>query len=97
MKWFRRTISSHFRAVRAGNSQRNSTAVSECQEELSNSIILLSTTRRRVEIQTSKPHETTNITAPVSEGGGAPSIYAHDRKRTLSLHFLARQLFTVSV
>ena len=35
--------------VSAGNSQRNSRAVSECQEELNNAVILSSTTRRSPE------------------------------------------------
>lgn len=35
-----RTTSSHLHVVSAGNSQRNSRAVSECQEELNNAVIL---------------------------------------------------------
>jgi len=36
----RRTTSSHLHVVSAGNSQRNSRAVSKCQEELNNAVIL---------------------------------------------------------
>jgi hypothetical protein len=42
----RRTTCSDLHVVSAGNSQRNSRAVSECQEELNNVVILSWTTRR---------------------------------------------------
>jgi hypothetical protein len=90
----RRTTSFHLHVVSAGNFQRNSSAVSECQEELSNTIILLSTTRRK---PTFEPHETLTLQPQYSEGDNAPfHTYAYDRKRTWSLYFLARQQFTVS-
>jgi hypothetical protein len=47
--------------VSAGNSQRNSPAVSECQEELNNAVILSRTTRPSPETSPSAPHETPNI------------------------------------
>jgi hypothetical protein len=56
-----RTTSSHLHVVSAGNSQRNSPAVSECQEELNNAVILSRTTRPSPETSPSAPHETPNI------------------------------------
>jgi len=47
--------------VSAGNSQRNSRAVSECREELDNAVILSRTTRPSPETSPSAPHETPNM------------------------------------
>ncbi|KAH8598465.1 hypothetical protein B0O99DRAFT_615169 [Bisporella sp. PMI_857] len=58
----------------ARNSQRNSSAVSECQEELSNTITLLSISRRRFENQPPSLTDT-NITAPVFGREGCPLPY----------------------
>ena len=82
--------------VSAGNSQRNSPAVSECQEELNNAIILSSTTRRSRRKPPSAPHETPNI-QPQYAGREWRPFHVRPRWRTdLVLHFPARPQFTVS-
>ncbi|KAH9208891.1 hypothetical protein DL95DRAFT_467277 [Leptodontidium sp. 2 PMI_412] len=58
-------MSSHLHVVSAGNSQRNSSAVSECQEELSNTIILPVNNASTCRKPNFEPHETPNITATV--------------------------------
>ncbi|KAJ5993146.1 hypothetical protein N7451_008870 [Penicillium sp. IBT 35674x] len=68
-----RATSSHLHVVPAGNSQRNSLAVSECQEELNNTIFPLVTMRRSAESRVSEPHETPNITEQYHRGSRAPS------------------------
>jgi hypothetical protein len=70
-KW--RATSSHLHVVPTRNSQRNSLAVSECQEELNNAISPLFTTRSRAENRVSEPHETPNIIEPVQRGSRGPS------------------------
>jgi hypothetical protein len=69
-----RTTSSHLHVVSAGNSQRNSSAVSECQEELSNTIILLSTTRRRVENQPSNLTKHQHYSPSIRKGMMPPFV-----------------------
>ena len=83
----------------AGNAQRNSLAVFECQEELNNAIIPLSTTRRRADapkigLRTSRNTET--LQPQYDKGSCAPFAYAHDGKRTWMPGFPARQEFTAS-
>ncbi|OKP14122.1 hypothetical protein PENSUB_177 [Penicillium subrubescens] len=87
----------HLHVVSAGNSQRNSLAVFECQEELNNAIFPPfhdAPTRRKPSLRTSrntKPHRTStreevvtpHTYAPTTENGTCHSIYP------------ARQLFTV--
>jgi hypothetical protein len=76
--------------VSAGNSQRNSLAVSECQEELNDAIIPLSTTRRRAENRASEPHETPNIYSPSTvEGIVPPLMYAPRWRMELGLLHLS--------
>lgn len=85
--WFRRATSSHLHVVPAGNSQRNSLAVSECQEELNNAIFPFS--RRAVAPKTESPNLTKHQTsqnqyreevvpphayAPTTENGTCHSI-----------------------
>ena len=53
-EWTERTKTDDELSPPRGKSQRNSSAVSECQEELSNTIILLSTSRPHVKNQPSK-------------------------------------------
>ncbi|PYH90013.1 hypothetical protein BO71DRAFT_92892 [Aspergillus ellipticus CBS 707.79] len=82
-----RATSSHLHVVSAGNSQRNSLAVSECQEELNNAIFPLFTPRWRAENRVSEPYETPNITEPVQRGSRAPShVRPYDGSWTLPLH-----------
>ena len=63
-----RTTSSHLHVVSAGNSQRNSSTVSECQEELNNAIVPLPMTCRRAKPRPSSlPKHSTYSTATVCE------------------------------
>ncbi|KAF2179156.1 hypothetical protein K469DRAFT_323144 [Zopfia rhizophila CBS 207.26] len=63
---FWRTTSSHLHVVSAGNSQRNNSAVSECQEELKTTRLSPPfATRRRAENRPPSLTKQHNITAPV--------------------------------
>ncbi|KAK5401669.1 hypothetical protein LTR06_011033 [Exophiala xenobiotica] len=74
----RRTTSSHLHVVSAGNSQRNSPAASECQEELNNAVILSRTTRRSPENHPLHLTKHPTYSPSTREGSGAPFMYAHD-------------------
>ena len=93
----RRTTSSHLHVVSAGNSQRNSFSVSECQEELNNAIIPLSTTRptsRKPSLRTSR--NTKHYSPSTVEGVAPLSHTPHDGEWSLSHSICpARQRFTV--
>ncbi|OJD24523.1 hypothetical protein ACJ73_04119 [Blastomyces percursus] len=78
----RRTTSSHLHVVSAGNSQRNSMAVSECQEELNNTIIHH---QRRVEAAKNNPGTSRNTkhTAQYRKEVVPPFTYASGWKADL--------------
>jgi hypothetical protein len=90
-------MSLHLHVVSAENSQRNSSAVSECREEVNNAIILClqQLDAPKINLPNLTEHQTIQAQYLV-EGSDAPFIYAYDRKRTWVLYFLARQQFTVS-
>ena len=76
----RRTTSSHIHVVSAGNSQRNSRALSECQEELNNAVI---SHERRVEAPKTTlctSRNTYHYRPSTRKEDGASFMYAHGRK-----------------
>ncbi|KAG5304777.1 hypothetical protein I7I50_04978 [Histoplasma capsulatum G186AR] len=87
---YRRTTSSHLHVVSAGNSQKNSMAVSECQEELNNvTSTIHNASKRRKTISELQENQTYSSS---TERKSCPlSRTPYDRKRTWEFHFPARQ------
>jgi hypothetical protein len=75
------TTSSHLHVVSAGNSQRNSPAVSECREELKTRLSFINdaSTRQNQPLNLTKHHTSQ---PQYARGSCAPFGYAHDGQRT---------------
>ncbi|KAL2788483.1 hypothetical protein BJX66DRAFT_308640 [Aspergillus keveii] len=85
-----RATSSHLHVVPAGNSQRNSLAVSECQEELNNAIFPLfhdAPTRRKPSLRISR-NAKHHRTSTREEAVRASHTYAPRRRTELVTPFI---------